>query len=145
WRRPRVRPWSGSRRVPPPRPCRGSRRRRPGSWCRRGRFRPGGPPPREASSRRTSLQVLSLQRVSQGSCEEFTCGATVRRNIVVAARSRPITFTRRDMAATPSADPGVHFEKPAHWWTLALLGTFQVIGGFVALVYPDVTLLALGI
>lgn len=35
--------------------------------------------------------------------------------------------------------------EPRHWWTLVLLGVFQVIAGVLALVYTDVTLLALGI
>ena len=35
--------------------------------------------------------------------------------------------------------------KPAHWWSLALIGVFQIITGVLALVYTDVTLLALGI
>jgi uncharacterized membrane protein HdeD (DUF308 family) len=35
--------------------------------------------------------------------------------------------------------------KPAHWWSLALIGVFQIITGVLALVYTNVTLLALGI
>lgn len=35
--------------------------------------------------------------------------------------------------------------EPSHWWSLALIGVFQVVAGVLALVYTDVTLLALGI
>jgi uncharacterized membrane protein HdeD (DUF308 family) len=35
--------------------------------------------------------------------------------------------------------------KPAHWWALALIGLLEVVAGFLALVYPDLTLLALGL
>src|SRR5882757_7538550 len=39
----------------------------------------------------------------------------------------------------------VQMVKPAHWWALVLIGLFQVIGGVLALVYTNVTLLALGL
>jgi uncharacterized membrane protein HdeD (DUF308 family) len=35
--------------------------------------------------------------------------------------------------------------SPAHWWALVLIGLFQVIAGILALVYTDITLLALGL
>ena len=46
------------------------------------------------------------------------------------------------MAAKGSA---VQVMRPAHWWALVLIGLFQVVAGILALVYTDVTLLALGL
>src|SRR6187551_197088 len=46
------------------------------------------------------------------------------------------------MAAKGSA---VQALSPAHWWALVLMGLFQVVAGVLALVYTDVTLLALGL
>jgi len=46
------------------------------------------------------------------------------------------------MAAKGSA---VQALSPAHWWALVLMGLFQVVAGILALVYTDVTLLALGL
>ena len=46
------------------------------------------------------------------------------------------------MAAKGAAVQAV---RPAHWWALVLIGLFQVIAGILALVYTDVTLLALGL
>lgn len=39
----------------------------------------------------------------------------------------------------------VRIVKPAHWWALSLIGLFQVVAGALALVYPGLTLLALGL
>jgi uncharacterized membrane protein HdeD (DUF308 family) len=44
-----------------------------------------------------------------------------------------------------STGTGFTFSGSTHWWMLAALGIFQVIGGLVALVFTGVTLLALGI
>ncbi|MDX6615414.1 MAG: hypothetical protein QOD60_505 [Solirubrobacterales bacterium] len=46
------------------------------------------------------------------------------------------------MAAKGAAVQAVN---PAHWWALILIGLFQVIAGILALVYTNVTLLALGL
>jgi uncharacterized membrane protein HdeD (DUF308 family) len=46
------------------------------------------------------------------------------------------------MAAKGSAVQAV---QPAHWWALVLIGLFQVAAGILALVYTNVTLLALGL
>jgi uncharacterized membrane protein HdeD (DUF308 family) len=46
------------------------------------------------------------------------------------------------MAAKGAA---VQAMRPAHWWALVLIGLFQVAAGILALVYTNVTLLALGL
>ncbi len=46
------------------------------------------------------------------------------------------------MAAKGSAVQAI---QPAHWWALVLIGVFQVAAGVLALVYTNVTLLALGL
>ncbi len=47
------------------------------------------------------------------------------------------------MAKTVKAD--VVLVEPRHWWALLALGLFQIAGGVLALVYTDITLLALGL
>jgi uncharacterized membrane protein HdeD (DUF308 family) len=44
-----------------------------------------------------------------------------------------------------AAKAEVFVVEPRHWWTLVLLGLFQIAAGVLALVYTNVTLLALGI
>jgi uncharacterized membrane protein HdeD (DUF308 family) len=43
------------------------------------------------------------------------------------------------------ASGGVAQDLASKWWVLAVLGGFSVVAGVLALAYPDITLLALGI
>jgi uncharacterized membrane protein HdeD (DUF308 family) len=40
---------------------------------------------------------------------------------------------------------GTVSSDPAKWWVVALLGAFSIVAGVLALAYPDITLLALGL